>query len=461
MPNEFAYVMLLAWPVIAAGLFSILPFQRALIWSVLGAYLLLPPQVQFDFPLVPPLDKTSIPNLVALFACVFVLGKRLSLLPDSRLGQALLVLFVVVPVATVLTNGEPYVNGVAFRPGLRIHDAVSAVVNQAVFLLPFFIARNFLASEAAQREILVALVLAGLVYSVPILLEVRLSPQLNVWLYGFFPHSFEQHMRFGGFRPVVFLGHGLLVAFFIMTTLLAAVALSRAAKPGHRFPLVLPAAWLGIILVLCKSLGALVHAAVFLPIIALSRGGLQIRLAALLAVVAILYPLLRGADLVPADTMVEYAAAVDPARAESLQFRFHNEDVLLERASEKPLFGWGFWGRNEVYDPETGRSVAVTDGRWIIVIGTFGWAGYIVEFGLLALPLLLLRREERRSAGTALSPYAGPLALILAANIVELLPNSALTALTWMVAGALLGYAEALKAERTQAAPPQGIQVAL
>ena len=46
------------------------------------------------------------------------------------------------------------------------------------------------------------------------LVEVRLSPQINTWIYGFFQHDFIQMMRYGGFRPIVFLPHGLWVAFF-------------------------------------------------------------------------------------------------------------------------------------------------------------------------------------------------------------------------------------------------------
>ena len=47
-----------------------LPVERALIWSILGAYLLLPPVAASTFPLIPPLDKVSIPNLAAYVACV-------------------------------------------------------------------------------------------------------------------------------------------------------------------------------------------------------------------------------------------------------------------------------------------------------------------------------------------------------------------------------------------------------
>lgn len=452
MPNNFAYLMLLIWPMIAVGLFRRLPIERALIWSILGAYLLLPPLADFDFPLVPPLDKVSIPNLAAFLICLVMLGKRVPMLPESPTGRFLMILFVISPVATVLTNADPILFEVGGLPGLRIHDSVSAVINQAIFVLPFFLARRFLATEAAQREALWALMAAGLAYSIPMLIEIRLSPQLNIWIYGFFQHDFIQMMRQGGFRPIVFLPHGLSVAFFAMTTVLAALALRRAAAPDRRKPYFFAASYLGIILVLCKTLGALIYAIVLAPLVILASRKQQIRIAAALALIAMLYPLLRGADLVPVETMRAQAALISEERAGSLGFRFDNENQLLARAEERPLFGWGGWGRNLIYDPATGTTQSVTDGRWIIVIGIYGWSGYIVEFGLLALSLLLLARRTHRLTEAQISPYAGPLALILAINMVELLPNATLIPFTWLLAGALLGHAEALKAARTAGA---------
>ena len=107
MPNGLAYLALLAWPLVTVALFRSLSVERAVIWSILGGYLLLPPIVAFDFPMIPPLDKFSISNLSAYAACVVLLGQRVPLLPSSTIGRALMVLFVVSPVLTVLTNQDP------------------------------------------------------------------------------------------------------------------------------------------------------------------------------------------------------------------------------------------------------------------------------------------------------------------------------------------------------------------
>lgn len=461
MPNAVAYAMLLIWPVIALVLYRRMPVERALIWSILGGYLLLPPVAAIDLPMVPDFDKVSIPNLAAAGICLLVLGHRIEVLPRSRLARGLLVLFVVSPLATVLTNSEPVVFGHfatqwgefvvpdspvrGALPGMRIYDALSEIANQAIYILPFFLARHLLASEHAMREIVLALMVAGLIYSVPMLIEVRLSPQLNTWIYGFFQHSFDQMIRYGGFRPIVFLQHALWVAFFMLTCVMAAASLTRAAPPERRPRLILALVYLAVMLVLCRSLGPLVLAVGLLPMVLLLGVRWQLRIAAFLGAVALSYPLLRGAGLIPVDGLVSLASAISPERAQSLGFRFANEDMLLAHAAEKPFFGWGSWGRNLIHDMATGELLSVTDGRWIIVIGTYGWLGYIVEFGLLALPLALLARQAAHLPAGAVSPHAGTVALILGANMVDMLPNATLIPFTWLLAGAVMGYAETLQ----------------
>lgn len=451
MPNSLAYLALLAWPLVTVALFLLLSLERALIWSILGAYLVLPPVAAMDFPLLPPFDKVTIPNVAALATCILLLGKRVAWLPRSPVGKVLTVLFVFSPAATVLTNSDAIPFAIGGLPGLRVHDALSEIILQLLSLAPFLLARQFLATESAQREVLVALVFGCLVYSIPMLIEIRLSPQMNVWVYGFFQHDFIQTVRYGGYRPIVFLPHGLWVALFTMLSLLAAVALRRHDPSRWRKAYIVPVIYLGALLVLCKSVAALVYAAVLVPVIAVMSARLQVTLALGLAMVAVGYPLLRGTDIVPASAIVDWVEQIDPDRAQSLGYRFDNEDVLLAKANQKPFFGWGGWGRNHVYDPETGRMLTVTDGRWIIVIGTLGWFGYVGEFGLLALPLFLLWRASRRR-GAALSPFVGPLAICTGINMIDMLPNATLIPFTWLIAGSILGYAEALAARRGMSA---------
>jgi hypothetical protein len=92
----------------------------------------------------------------------------------------------------------------------------------------------------------------------------------------------------------------------------------------------------------------------------------------------------------------------------------------------------------------------VTDGVWIIVIGSYGWLGYIAQFGLLTLPTLMLAFGRRSSA---LTPATAGLGLVMAANLLDLLPNATQIPFTWLMAGALLGEAERLALARRAADP--------
>ena len=469
MPNALAYLVLLIYPAVAATLFVRLPPARALIWSLLLAYLFLPPApAGFDFPLMPPITKDTLPNITVFIACLLLIPGRLSILPQNRIARALMLLFILSPIATVLTNREPVSFVIGELPGLRITDALALSINQAILLLGFMMARPLLQTAETQRDLLAAIFICGMVYSFPMLVEVRLSPQINLWVYGYYQHLFEQSMRGGGFRPVVFLFHGIWVSFFAMTAALAAFALwrndrskseifapvatvisdqsTRVKFGAKRLPLYVFAAFYLIgVLILTKTLAPLLYFILLAPLICFATSKTQMRIAIVLAFVAFTYPMLKGADIVPSQAILAQAEKVSAERANSLKFRFENEDRLLERAREKPLFGWGSWGRNHLHNAVDGTILTVTDGRWIITYGVYGWLGYLAEFGLLSIPLLLLWREARIADPKDFSNFIGPLSLMLAINLFDLLPNATLTPITWIISGALLGYAEHLR----------------
>jgi len=196
--------------------------------------------------------------------------------------------------------------------------------------------------------------------------------------------------------------------------------------------------WLFCTLFLAKTFGAFLIAVALFPIALLFGARLQLRIAAILAICILAFPILRGAGWVPIDTIVENVQKIDSQRAGSLRFRLENEDILLAKANERPFFGWGGWGRNRVFDKD-GNDISTTDGAWLIHLGQGGWARYVAQFGLLGLPIILLSfGKVGRDATLATST----LALALVANLIDLLPNSGLTSVTWLIAGALAGRLE-------------------
>jgi hypothetical protein len=150
------------------------------------------------------------------------------------------------------------------------------------------------------------------------------------------------------------------------------------------------------------------------------------------------YPMLRGAGWIPVDIAYDLALSVSEERAASLKFRLDNEDALLDRANQKPLAGWGSWGRNSIFDPETGEMTSITDGIWLNFIGVYGWLGYIGRFGLLTVPILLYALRRKSLGPSMITPG---LTVLLAAMLIDLLPNSGLVNYVWLAAGAVAGLA--------------------
>jgi hypothetical protein len=463
--NILALMALLAWPGVVIVMFRSLRLERALIWSILGGYMILPQLIDIDPPLIPAFDKVTIPNLTAFACCVAIWGRMPSLVPSSWAGRILMGAFAISPVFTVLTNLDPVSFGVdrigsialldrttqesPDLPGLRFHDSASALAEQLLLMLPLFLAREALRTTEGIREILLALVIAGLIYAPFMLFEIRFSPQLHTILYGYFQHDFIQAIRAGGYRPFVFMPHGLWVAFFALMVFCAALALWRTEPGAARLRWTLALGLGAGLLVICKTMGVILYALVFAPIMLLLRPRTHLVIAVALTVLVIGYPALRGLDLVPTQAILAKVTEVNPDRAQSLGFRFANEDLVLAHAAQRPWLGWGGWGRFVPHDAETGATRIVVDGQWIITIANFGWLGYFALFGLLSLPIWALAWAAWQ-AGQAPPATVTILTLVLAINLVDLLPNATLIPFTWLIAGALLGHAEEI-ARQTRA----------
>lgn len=446
--NWFSIIALGSWPIVALWLFNSQPLNRAIVVIILYGQLLLPVGTAIKFEGIPAFDKVSVGNLSALIGCIFLARRSLRLWRQFGLVEVLMLAFVLSPFVTCVLNKDPIFVGDRTFPAETFYDGLSAVVSQIIYLTPFLLGRRFLRQVQDTEVMLRSLAVAGLLYSLPMLLEVRLAPQLHIWIYGFFPHTFSDQFRGGAFRPVVFLGHGLIVAFFSMTTLVAASVFWRM---GRRVVPLSPGgvtAYLSVMLVLCRSLGSLLYGAILVPLVRFATPRLQLRIAVILAAIALCYPVLRLADLVPTNFVLGIVNRVDVERARSLETRFIQERRLLDRAAERFWFGWGRWSRSRVRDDDTGKDVSTTDGLWVITMGTFGFCGYLALFGLLALPVFRAAAALRSARSPPESLFLAALGLIAAITLFEQLPNSYLSPWAWLGAGALLGRVEMLNTVR-------------
>jgi hypothetical protein len=434
---------LFAWPLISAALLRGLRIPLGFIVVIVAGYLLLPERFAIDLPLLPPFNKDTVPVLSIVLLALFMIGRLretpqlAGLLPRSWIVRLLLLMIVGGAFGTALSNPDPIVEFETTLPGLRRYDGFSMALLASMMALPLLIGRKFLYRQETQRLLLVALCIAACSYAVLALYEVRMSPQLNRWFYGFFPHSWIQHVRGDGFRPLVFLQHGLQLSLFLCIATLAAAGLFRLGE-RYRHGL-LAMVWLGVTLVLSKSLGALMIAVVLLPVVLFLNIRLQLLAAAVIGMMVLTYPVLRGAQLVPIDRVMSFVSNISADRAASFSTRLENEERMLERALQRPVYGWGGFARSRVRD-EKGIDITIADGYWIIILGVGGWVRYIGEFGLIALPALFLFLQRRR---IGVEREAAVLALMLSATLIDAIPNNGINPITWLIVGALWGRLEA------------------
>ncbi len=432
MPNNIAYLALILWPFIALWLYRRQGVIPATFWTIAGGYLLLPVGVSFDFPLIPALNKETIPAIMAFVGCRYVARQKIGLLPAKSVERTLILIFFFGSIATVLTNGESITEIDRYLPGLSIKDIFSVASGKYLLLLPFILALQLVKTAEDQVQLFKLLVIAGLLYSVLIMFEIRMSPQLHKWIYGFFPHSWGQQVRYGGFRPVVFLGHGLWVSIFLVMVVGASVTLSKLKIRLSRFPNVLVIGYLILLLVLSKGFGSIILGAVMLLTILFLPTRAIYAVALGIGALAIAYPFLCIMEIFPHQYIIEQIKIINSAQAGSLQFRFNHELALLERATEKLLFGWGAWGRNRLID-------SVVDGYWIGLVGSYGVVGFSAIFGLMFTTLwkagfglkVLVDENEK----TLFSAHCLMVALIM----LDQIPNHSENPLFWVLIGALAG----------------------
>jgi len=291
--------------------------------------------------------------------------------------------------------------------------------------MPWFIGRLYLTDALSFRETAVAIVISGLIYVPLCWYELVMSPQLHRIVYGSHQHDFAQTVRAGGYRPMVFMQHGLMVAAWMMSASLVGVWLwlSGAARRICGVPLV----WLLVPLVgttiLCKSLGALALLGAGIAALLAIKYFRWTGVLVVLAVLPVLFLTARIIDRRAGDPLLDLATMVNPERAESLQYRLVNEDILMEKALQQPLLGWG-WGRGRVKDAY-GNDRAVTDGMWIIYLGAYGLVGLGALYGALLLPPVLVARRVRKlgARSETLAPVLSLCAIAILFAI-DTIPNS-------------------------------------
>ena len=462
-----AYLALLLFiPLSIAAMVSSRRPLAAIVAVYLGGLLFLPELVAFDFPLLPPMDKNGFAGAMALVGAVLMQRSKLRRVRPMRGVDLFFLVILAGNIGTAITNPDVLAFGndyfrydgkqVGFRitlPGLTLYDAVSMTVRDLVSVfIPFYVGRALFRTREDGEILLKGIVILCLVYVPLMLLEMRLSPQLHNWVYGYQPNKFAHAVRGSGFKPTVFLNNGLAVAMFVLAGTLSAAALFKIRRNIMGIPGVGPLSLLWVMLALSRNVGATVYSLAAVPTVLLSRGRLAMRMSFVLLMLVLAYPAARSSGVFPAYDLVEFVSKFSEDRAQSINTRFTNEDDLYERAEERLWFGWGGYGRNRIYD-EWGRDVSITDGEWIIRVGSRGLVGFIGSFGLLLGPILVARRRWKRIPTSEERTILDAMTLIVALHAVDLLPNGMFTQMPYFLAGSLAGLAQGMSTPRPTSPP--------
>lgn len=447
-------VFALSIPGSIATFFVMRPVPAALLVAF-GTEMFLPEGTHYKFPFMPEFDKHNLPYLCILIACLLRCPGRVTKLPKEWWINLLALAVVAGGVITGLTNKDSLTFGNAqqvFIPGLTIKDGFFMGISSFFeAFVPFYVGYALFRSRDDFGRMVTGLAIAGLVYVPFALVELRMSPQWHRWVYGYGQSVFDQTIRWGGYRPMIFMSHGLALARFFVATVFALVILGKTRRRLFGLPLRFLAWMQFLVLVACKSTGAIVLAVAGLPLLIFAKPKRQLQVATVLAWITVLYPVLRFSGIFPVGSMLEAAGTLQSERAGSLAFRFVNEDALLARARERFIFGWGEYGRNVVHDEE-GKSTSVLDGHWIIRLGVNGLVGFITTFGPLLIPVLWARRRVAGMSDSRDQVAIAGIAFTLTFLALDLIPNGLWACYPFFIAGALSRRIREVVAEERSAA---------
>jgi hypothetical protein len=423
-------ITLFGWVPCVLLLFLWLPPRRAVITAFMGGWLFLP-AATFQLPGIPDYSKMAATCAgVLLAALIFDTDTLLSFRP--RWFDLPMVLWCLCPFGTNAAEN------------IDLWDSFSWSVNQFItWGMPYFIGRVYFTDAAAVRELAIGLFMSGLVYIPICLFEIRMSPQLGKWIYGL--DAGYSGQRLGGWRPTGLMASGLMLGMWMTAASLCGVWLwyTGSLKRLGRYKAGTLVLALVIVTILCKSTGALVLLLGGLGLLWAIRYTKVAFLYLFLCAVPVVYPVIRADGMWDGSQAVAWAKSTFGAdRAQSLQFRFKNEDILAEKAMRRATWGWGRFGRSRVYD-ENGKDISTTDGLWIITLGMLGTVGLSAVTAIFLLPGILFWWRTKAAdwsdpSFAAIAAFSMILALYAVDNILNAMINPVMTVCMGAISGAAL-----------------------
>lgn len=428
------YLAMFGWIPFVLNVFKRFSPSQAAVFSFIAGTLFLP-QAAIALPILPDYNKANAICYGILLATYLNDATRFGRFQFGWLDVPM-VIWCLCPFITSLVNGlGPY------------DGFLNVLENTMSWGVPYFIGRLYLGSLQGMRQLAIAIAIGGLVYAPFCLYESRFSPQLHRMLYGYHAHyDFAQTMRMGGFRPNVFMQHGLQAAMWMMAATLLCVWLwhTGVLKRVRKVPMRWVVVFMLFTFFMMKSTGAYILFAIGLITLLMAK---YLRTAIVMLLIAGLVSVylhmgvsgtFSTENIERVTEFITQIAGED--RAGSLRFRLDNEQVLGEKSRQSPIFGWGGWGRGRIFNDD-GEDVSVTDSLWIITFNTNGVVGLVSQFSTLLLPpvLFLLLRYPARTWGKPEVAPAGALAVILVLYAYDCTLNAMISPVFTLLSGGMAG----------------------
>lgn len=433
-------VMLFGWIPLTIYFFNTKPVQQAILLSIIGGVLFLP-MASYDFPVIPKYDKTTA-IAISLLLAELITNKRYNYkLELSLYDIPMMVYCFISPVMTSVLNG------------LGLYDGVSNVLDHYIsWGVIYWVGRRYFTSLKSANSICWGILLGGLLYIPFCLFEVRMSPQLSRIIYGFLPHSFLQHIRYGHYRPIVFMKHGLMVSLWIASAFITSfwLFINTNIKKLRNIPFIYVVISLAIMVVLTRSMNAVSFSLLGICCALLYKRKDSIRIFLILIALIPFYIFVRANNIVSIEVIEsKFSMIFDAERIHSLTFRLNQEDLYSVKAFRRPLFGWGGWDRGKPIDPITGEKIKIVDSLWIILFSKLGFVGLISLFSAMLIgPLGVFKNLHSTKNKEYISLII--LSLIVAIFMIDSLLNAMVNPVYILVAGALVSNLITIENEKVR-----------
>lgn len=407
-------------------LYSMMSPRKAMVASMLAGSMFLP-NYGWQVSIIRQYDKSTAVSFAVLITMLLIDPARFTKIRFSKVDLPM-ILWCICPFFSSLSNG------------LGVYDGLAETVSQAFYWgLPYFIGRIYFTDSWALNDLSWGLFVAGLILAPFCLVEIAHGPLFHAKVYGFYPHNYWEMFRFGGWRPSVFFIHGLWLGWFMTVAAFAGLVLLWAKQPRSLISMPMWCWSLGLVVVtlFCKSTGALAILGMGAAVLCAGRWRRWVMVGLLVA--PIFYVGVRVTGMWDGGQLVSAAGNLGDGRDDSLQWRLNLENLIIAKAMDKPLLGWGGWGRSV---EGTG---AWTEGIWTMEIGRHGLFGVAMWLlaGLVPAAVCYSRykytfeRITPANAGLFTILVLAPLWIIYGLTVVDFSPYNT------MIIGALAGIATA------------------